>query len=460
MKIAILGQAADVEVIYELLSPWDVLLTSPDEAKIVIVYKESPSESKKTIVIPSDSADFAKWTKDIGLRTARRPGETVRVAASPQTTLMITPQILYCYDEIDRQSSQEPASTATRVRDDLAVLGLDVVKEYRKILEETLNAKASTTYRLLTGLPIPYNRAPKCLRDLVMNENGKQQGLYFLDKLPLDALRLVLVRAIEKMSKEEVRRKTWKGKKCAFLMTHDIETRAGLQRAGEIKRLEEKYDMESAWYVPSDCFKLNLEMIRNLANHGEIGAHDTKHDGKLAQLPYKKLTERLLQAKRTLGRMIENPVTGFRAPILQHNLRIIDALSEVGYVYDTSIPTWEPKHPFTMKPHGIGTAYSMTINHLTEIPVTLPQDHQMLQVLGLAPREVVKEWLKVSNVIKELCGLCTFLVHPDYELVNPKLDAYEELLNGIISDNQAWITLPSKIDRDTKQYSCTLREAL
>jgi hypothetical protein len=126
-------------------------------------------------------------------------------------------------------------------------------------------------------------------------------------------------------------------------------------------------------------------------------------------------------------------------------------LGDAGYTYDTSIPTWEPKHPDIMKPHGIATTYSLTLNGLTEIPVTVPQDHQLLHVLGLTPKEVIKKWLEMTSIIKNLGGICTFLIHPDYELANLKLDVYEELVNIIASDNQAWITVPSKIDTYTRE---------
>jgi len=451
LKVAVQGQAADVEVIRELLSPWNVSFTSLDEAEVVIIHGEKPLETKKTIVIPSDSTDFMRWVKDMKLRVVRKPGEPVFVAAGSQTFLTITPQMLYCPDGLVKSAPKDNLPTATEPNENLIFLTLDIVKEYNNILDETLNAKSSTLYRLLTGLPVPYTLAPKRLRDLFMNGYGGQENLSFCDKLPLDALRFILVKAIEKLSEKTLHRKTWNGKKYACIVTHDVDTRRGLQRTRCLKKLEENYDVPSAWYIPSKRYKLDLDTIRELANHGEVGAHDTRHDGKLAQLPKRKLIERLLEAKRTLERIARQPVEGFRAPILQHNFMIIQALEEAGYNYDTSIPTWEPKHPYTMKSHGIATTYSLTLNGLTEIPVTLPQDHQLLNVLGLTPREVTKKWLEMISLIKNLGGLCTFLIHPEYKLANLKLDFYEELVNTIASDSEAWITTPSKIALDTEE---------
>jgi hypothetical protein len=212
-----------------------------------------------------------------------------------------------------------------------------------------------------------------------------------------------------------------------------------------IKKVEEKYDVRSAWYVSSKRYKLDDDVIRELANQGEVGSHDTKHDGKLAHLSKDKLVQRVTDARQTIGKIIQQPVEGFRAPILQHSPTLMEALSEAGYKYDTSIPSWEPKHPYTMKAHGVGTVFPLMFDGLTEIPLTLPQDHQLLHVLGLSPDQVLKTWAIMASVIRDLGGVCMFLVHPDYEIVKGNTELYEELVNAITYDPQATITVPSRL---------------
>ena len=46
-------------------------------------------------------------------------------------------------------------------------------------------------------------------------------------------------------------------------LTHDVETATGLKRARVLKKVEEKYDMISAWYVPSNRYELNNDCIIN-----------------------------------------------------------------------------------------------------------------------------------------------------------------------------------------------------
>jgi peptidoglycan/xylan/chitin deacetylase (PgdA/CDA1 family) len=259
-------------------------------------------------------------------------------------------------------------------------------------------------------------------------------------------LRFILSSAIEKLSEKKIERKTWNGKKYAFILTHDVDTREGLRKAKKLKKIEHKYDVPSAWYVPSKRYKLDADAINELANHGEVGAHDTKHDGKLNRLSRNALVERLREAKQILENITGEKVEGFRAPLLQHSVKIIQALRDVRYSYDTSVPTWEPRHPNTMNSQGIGTMYPLTLEGVTEIPVTLPQDQQLLHVLGLSPKEVTRKWMKMIDTIKEISGLCTVLMHPDYELADPEnLGLYEELLNMIASDSEALVSLPRNI---------------
>lgn len=443
MKIAVQAQASYVEVIRELLSPWNVSFTSLDEADVIIVYKEKPLETEKTIVIPSVSADFVKWVKNVKLRLVRKVEEQVFIAAGSRTVLTITPQTLYCYNGLVKTT---PENNSLMVNEDLIFLTVDIVKEYGKILNETLNAKPSTLYSMLTSLPVPYTLAPQSLKDFLMRMRRGKENLAFCDKLPLDALRFIIVRAIEDISGRKLKRKKWNGRNYMFMLTHDVETREGLRNAKKLKKIEHKYDVPTAWYIPSKRYKLDADAVKELASHGEVGAHGTKHDGKLNRLSRKALVERLLEAKQALENITGEKVEGFRAPLLQHNVRIIQALREADYTYDTSIPTWEPRHPNTMKSHGIGTTYPLTLEGITEIPVTLPQDHQLLHVLGLSPKKAIRKWMSDINTVREIGGLCSILIHPDYKLADlENLRIYEELLEAIAYDNKALVTLPTHI---------------
>jgi peptidoglycan/xylan/chitin deacetylase (PgdA/CDA1 family) len=183
-----------------------------------------------------------------------------------------------------------------------------------------------------------------------------------------------------------------------------------------------------------------------LANNGEIGSHDTRHDGRLFSLSNTQLAERLANSRKTLEKIAETPVVGFRAPLLQHSQGILRSLKDCDYHYDASIPTWEAKHPRTMRSHGIGTIFPTSIEGIHELPLTAIQDHQFLHVSGRTPKDLLTEWLSIMAEIKELGGFCVFLSHPEYAFLDTRdLSHYEELLNALSSDSEASVTCPKDI---------------
>jgi peptidoglycan/xylan/chitin deacetylase (PgdA/CDA1 family) len=446
LKIAIKASTKNSTVIRELLSPWDISFTEPDvaEATATIFYGEGPAQFRNAMVIPSNDAIFADWVNHAHMRLLSKSGLQTLVQATETTELSITPQTLYSFEQSTPSTLKDDSATAVLSEEDAIFLKIDVVNEFNSILKSTLNAKQSTLHQLVTELPIPYGLCPKFLRNKLMKSEIKQKNSEFSNKLPMDALRFVLVNALEKLTGTEIKKKMLFDNNYLCLLTHDVESAQGLKRAQRMKKMEEKYNCQSSWYLPSSRYTLNNEAIMELANYGEIGAHDTKHDGKLAHLSKNKLVSRLTNVREHLNKIVQQPITGFRAPILQHNDPILEAVSEAGYLYDTSIPTWEPKHPYTMKPHGIGTVFPLNIRGITEIPLTLTQDHQLINVLGLSKQETLRTWSEMALTIRDLGGVCMFLVHPDYEFADGSMELYEEILNHVTSDNKAILTLPSR----------------
>jgi hypothetical protein len=434
----------EASAIQELLSPWNITYTNENDADVSIVYGQKPLSKEHSVVIPSNTESFKAWTRKNQVQVVPTSGSQFIVPVTPSASLSIKPKITYLFDSKPSIFFDEFSSPSFELGEDTIALKMDLVTEFYDNLLLTLKPPESKMHRIATSMPFAYSLIPKNLRNFLIRSRHPLEDLTLTDKLPIDALRFILVNAIEKASDRPVEKKGIYSDNYICILTHDIESASGLQRAKVMKKIENKYDIGSAWYIPSKRFKLEHSIIKEIEYHGEIGVHDTRHDGKLAHLPKKKLVERLSQAKDSMETIIEHRIEGFRAPVLQHNQHILSALKKSGYKYDTSIPTWEPKHPFTMKPHGIGTVYPISINGLLEIPLTLPQDHQLLYVLGLTPKEVMRTWAIMATLIRELGGVCMFLVHPDYKFGDPYTNLYEELLNVIVNDSKATVTLPSR----------------
>jgi len=359
------------------------------------------------------------------------------VPAVSKTELRVSPSISFQFN-----------NTVFENNDNIAILGLDIIDEYMRILNRTLGAKSSFKYRLFTLLPVGYTLAPRKLRDAIMSQGNGLDDYCIRDVLPLDALRFALANALQKLTKKKLAGRYNSCGKRICALTHDVETKDGLSKAVTIKRLEEKYDLPSAWYLPSAQYSLDKQTITTLANYGEIGSHDTKHDGKLFDLSARRLNERLLGSKKTLEKLAQTSVVGFRAPLLQHSKDILRTLNRCNYTYDSSIPTWETKHPRTMRSHGIGTVFPTNIEGIVEIPLSLMQDHQFLNISGLSPKELLHIWLSVMAEIKELGGICVFLSHPEYSFLDTRdLSCYEELLNALSSDSEVSVMCPKDLTK-------------
>lgn len=448
-QIGFSGSYSDKAILKELLSPWNVSFTTPDEADIVITYKSEESLTKKSIILPYNGSEFNNWVKKQNLRLKLSSHKQIKSNISNKTSLTISPEQLFDYEGALYSSTPEGFSTELFLNSDQALLKIDLIKEFANIVDPALTGKTSILYNILTGLPLRYDVAPKRVRDFVMGDKKEGRLIDYYDKLPLDALRFILVNTIERLSCKVLARKKWRGADSCVILTHDIDTEKGLNRASRVRKLEEKYGAKSTWFIPTKHYPLNCETVRDLASHGEVGVHGETHKGNLVRLSSQKLFSQFSRARKYLEKISGSNIHGFRSPLLQHNSSILTELKRAGYVYDSSIPTWEPKHPQSMSPFGIGTVFPLNINGLIEIPVSIIQDHQLLYVSGLTAKETIAQWFSLINVVKEIGGCNVLLSHPEYKLFDSEnLSLYEEFLNVLISQENNEIMTPSQLLED------------
>jgi peptidoglycan/xylan/chitin deacetylase (PgdA/CDA1 family) len=446
VRIGFQGRPSHRQFFEELLSPWAVSFTDHEQAEAVITYDCEVKCNNKLIVVPHESQDFKNWVRKQNLQMTKSSRRLIHTDISERARLAVQIQEFYDYTPLQTVRNEEFPKTEFLLNDQLLLLNIDIVKEFERIVNPALYGKPSKTYSLLTGLPVRYDMAPRRLRNLVLHNRRDGRVINYSEKLPLDALRFILVKAIERLLQKNLVRKKWKDASSCCLMTHDIDSEQGLIRANSVRKLEEKYNLQSAWYIPTKHYPLNCAMVRELANHGEVGVHGAKHAGNLVRLSSQRLSSQLSEAKQHLERISNSKIHGFRSPLLQHSSVLLEQLKRSGYTYDTSIPTWEPSHPQTMSPFGIGTVFPFQLHGLTEIPVSIIQDHQLLYVFDLEPKEVYAQWLLLMNLIRELGGCSVLLSHPEYKLFDAEnLPLFEEFLNTISADKETWFTTPSNI---------------
>ena len=318
------------------------------------------------------------------------------------------------------------------------ILSVDLVSEYHRLMYGRMDENPNWRFRLLTRMPFSYRLIPSSIRNRFFK--AKRSVTAFREELlgPIEFLRSLFLASLAIAYKDPIpiigfwRR----GKSYALAVSHDVETQLGLEDgAGRLIEVEKELGIRSTWNLPTDRYPLSSQLVIALAQNGEVGGHDTKHDGRLFFAGITDKLDRVKRCRERLEFLSRRPVRGFRAPLLQHSRELVETLGKAGYEYDSSMPSWEPLSPTSLKPHGVGTVFPFLISGLVEIPVSMPQDHQLIRVGGLGVAAAVDQLLEVSRWIRKAGGACVLLVHPDYEFGQEEgRDEYLRLLTSFRSD--------------------------
>jgi hypothetical protein len=198
------------------------------------------------------------------------------------------------------------------------------------------------------------------------------------------------------------------GKKSVVILTHDVESSAGLEKSIELALLEKKMELYSSFNIVPERYEISNKIMQQLKDLGyEIGVHDLNHDGKLFS-SYKTFSQR---AKKINWYLKKWNACGFRAGSMYHNL---DWISELDITYDCSTFDTDPFEP---QPDGIGTIFPFVIKRkcavgsFVELPYTLPQDFLLFVLMKNRDIDV---WKKKVDWIIENNGMVLINTHPDY----------------------------------------------
>jgi len=221
----------------------------------------------------------------------------------------------------------------------------------------------------------------------------------------------------------------------AFVLTHDVETAAGLRNVNAICEIEEEFGFRSSWNIVPHKYRIDQGLIDDLRQRGfEIGIHGYNHDGKLfwSEAVFR-------QRARAINEAIERyRAVGFRAPMAHRNLHWMQQLN---IEYDSSCFDVDP---FQAMPGGIGSFWPVVAGRFVELPYTLPQDHTLLIGLGETSDRI---WVDKLSFIKRHSGIALMLTHPDYLDTARRRDLYRGFLEKVRDGADYWHALPRDIAR-------------
>lgn len=219
----------------------------------------------------------------------------------------------------------------------------------------------------------------------------------------------------------------------AAVLTHDVETKEGMDSVRKLAALEERYGLRSAWNVVPHKYKVDLGLLKDLQERGhEIGVHGFNHDGRLFESK-RMFDRRTIPINRAIERF---GATGFRAPMVHRNLEWLQSLD---IDYDASTFDIDP---FQAMPGGVGGVWPFIVGKLVELPYTLPQDHTLLVSFGESEPTI---WIRKFKYLRSLAGMAMLITHPDYLDTPSRLDVYRRFLEYVAEQTDCWTTLPHEI---------------
>ena len=241
------------------------------------------------------------------------------------------------------------------------------------------------------------------------------------------------------------------GKKFALVLTHDVEGSKGLARVEQLMNLELKHEFRSCFnFVPEGEYRVSGSALEMVKESGfEVGIHGLEHDGKL----YRSKAKFAAKALRIREYLKEWNASGFRSPLMQHNLKWLHALNAN---YDSSTFDTDPFEP---EPDGIGTIFPFWVSGpneggFVELPYTLVQDLNLFEVLRERNIDI---WKRKIDWIAQHGGMVLLNTHPDYMCFEGKqerdeypISHYVEFLRYVRDkyEGSYWAALP----REVSQY--------
>jgi hypothetical protein len=246
-----------------------------------------------------------------------------------------------------------------------------------------------------------------------------------------------------------------RGKQFAFVLSHDVEGKKGLERCRSLAELEMNLRYRSSFnFVPEGEYDTPRELRTFLKENGfEVGVHDLHHDGSLYQS--QEIFDR--SAVKINQYVKEWNVGGFRSGFMRHDL---DWISKLNIRYDAS--TFD-SDPFEPQPDGMQTIFPFWVRRpdataYLELPYTLAQDYTLFLVLREKNNDV---WKRKLDWIAEHGGMAFVIVHPDYLALEGQPSATEyhgELYRDFLEYTRekyrdtAWFARPCDVEEYLRFY--------
>jgi hypothetical protein len=235
------------------------------------------------------------------------------------------------------------------------------------------------------------------------------------------------------------------GKSSCAIMTHDVETAAGLDFCDELIRIDKSFQIRSSFQIiPEHRYHASTAFLKSIKDRGfDVNVHDLRHDGQLFvdQEQFQHSAEKINDYAVKFGSK------GFRSGALY---RKPEWYGSFNFSYDMSIPNIGHMES---QPGGCCTVMPFFIGNILELPVTTTQDYSLFNILG---QHSIDLWRQQIDIIRKQHGMTSFIVHPDYLNTSKAKATYEQLLQHLSTlrlQENMWIPSPDEVDAWWRQRS-------
>ncbi len=239
------------------------------------------------------------------------------------------------------------------------------------------------------------------------------------------------------------------GHRFALVLTHDVDTARGHERARDLSCREERLGFRSSFNFVPERYSVSPRLRKDLTARGfEVGVHGLLHDGRLFESEAI-FSERAVRINRYLR---EWGAVGFRAPSM---IRKLDWIRRLDIEYDASTFDTDPFEP---QPEGAATIFPFWMPEgegrpgFVELPYTLPQDFTLFILMG---EPDVSIWCRKLDWVASHGGMALLNSHPDYMrfdggrrgLEEYPVRLYEEFLTYARDryGAETWMALPREV---------------
>lgn len=234
----------------------------------------------------------------------------------------------------------------------------------------------------------------------------------------------------------------------AVTLTHDVETAAGLARVPHVADLERARGLRSSFNMVPRDYDVPGSLVSDLSRDGfEVGVHGYTHDGLL--FSSRAVFDERANTIREFAHRWD--AAGFRSPATYRNREWLPLL---GLEYDSSYSNTAPCEP---QPGGCGSFFPFPLDGMTELPITLPQDHTLFELLA---ERGPGTWMNVLDLIRRANGMACVLAHPDpaagYMGMPENETSYVTLLDEVAASD-AWTPVPRDLARWWRTRAATPR---